>query len=176
MRHTDGMTGRPESSEAVPYYFTYIDQVPGDDVVRILASQLDKALALFRSISKEKSLYRYAPDKWSVRQVLNHISDTERVFVFRAFWFARGLDSPLPDFDQAIAATGGRADGVSWARHVEEFRRVRLATLVLFENLPEDAWMRTGIASGNHFTVRALAWIAAGHFAHHFAILRERYL
>ncbi len=176
MRHTGGMIGRPETTEAAPYYFKYIDQVPGGDVVRILASQLDKALALFRGVSKEKSLRRYAQDKWSVRQVLNHISDTERVFVFRAFWFARGFDSPLPDFDQIIAATGARADDVSWASHVEEFRRVRLATLALFGNLPADAWMRSGIASGNQFTVRALAWIAAGHFAHHMTILRERYL
>lgn len=176
MRHTDGMIGRPERIEATPSYFRYIDQVPGEDVVRILASQLDKALALFRRISKEKSLHRYAPDKWSVRQVLNHLNDAERVFVFRAFWFARGFDSPLPDFGQAVAAAGARADEVPWIRHVEEFRRVRLATLALFENLPADAWMRTGTASGNQFTVRALAWIAAGHFAHHFAILRERYL
>ena len=176
MRQTDGMVGRPESSEAAPYYFTYIDQVRDADIVRTLESQLDKALALFRRISKEKSLFRYAQDKWSVRQVLNHISDTERVLAFRAFWFARGFASPLPDFDQGIAATGARADDISWASHVEEFRRVRLATLAFFQNLPAEAWMRTGVASGNPFTVRALAFIAAGHFEHHVAILRERYL
>jgi hypothetical protein len=176
MSQTDGMMERPERTEAAPYYFKYIDQVPGGDVARILASQLDEALALFSGISEVKSLHRYAPDKWSLRQLLNHISDTERVFVFRAFWFARGLAGPLPDFDQGIAAAGARADEVSWVGHVEEFRRVRLATLAFFRNLPAEAWMRKGIASGNLFTVRALAFIAAGHFAHHMAILRERYL
>jgi uncharacterized damage-inducible protein DinB len=170
------MTGRPESTEAAPYYFTYIDAVPDGDIGRTLASQLDRALALFRRISKETSLHRYAPDKWSVRQVLNHITDCERVIVFRAFWFARGFDTPLPDFDQEIAAREARADDLSWASHVEDFRRVRLGSLSLFENLPADAWMRKGVASGNQFTVRALAWIAAGHFAHHMAVLRERYL
>ena len=176
MSQTDGMMERPERTEAAPYYFTYIDLVRDGDIARILESQLDEALALFSGISREKSLYRYAPDKWSLRQLLNHISDTERVFVFRAFWFARGFESPLPDFDQGTAAAGARADDVQWAVHVEEFRRVRLATLAFFQNLPADAWMRKGIASGNPFTVRALAWIAAGHFAHHMAILRERYL
>lgn len=170
------MIGRPEAAEAAPYFFTYIDKVPDGDIVRILETQLDEALALFPGISEEKSLHHYAPDKWSIRQALNNITDTERVFAFRAFWFARGFASPLPDFDQGIAAAGARADDVSWAAHIEEFRRVRLATLAFFRNLPAEAWMRKGIASGNPFTVRALAFIAAGHFAHHMAILRERYL
>ncbi len=176
MRQTDGMVGRPESTEAAPYYFAYIDKVPAGDIGGILETQLDEALALFSGISEERSLHRYAPEKWSIRQTLSHISDSERVFAFRAFWFARGFPSPLPDFDQTIAATGARADEIVWAIHVEEFRRVRLATLSLFGYLPAEAWMRKGVASGNPFTVRALAFIAAGHFAHHMTILRERYL
>src|SRR5579863_3461243 len=142
------MTGRPEKSEAAGYYFTYIDQVAGDDVVAVLASQLEEAIALFSGVSEEKSLHRYAPEKWSIRQVLNHINDTERSMAFRAFWFARGFDTPLPGFDQNIAAAAAEADKVSWAAHVEEFRRVRLSTLSLFANLPSAAWMRSGIASG----------------------------
>ena len=132
--------------------------------------------AFLSGISEEKSLTRYAPEKWSVRQVVNHVNDTERVFVSRAFWFARGFDSPLPAYDQDIAAAAARADEVSWAGHVEEFRAVRLATLSFFQNLPAEAWSRGGIASGNPFTVRAVAYIIAGHLSHHTAILRDRYL
>ncbi|HLN58016.1 MAG TPA: DinB family protein, partial [Thermoanaerobaculia bacterium] len=106
----------------------------------------------------------------------SHVNDTERVFVSRAFWFARGFDSPLPSFDQDISAAAARADEVSWASHVEEFRAIRLATLAFFRNLQGEAWSRSGIASGNPFSVRALAYITAGHTSHHAAILRERYL
>jgi DinB family protein len=170
------MIGRPQSAEAATYYFSYIDQVPGDDVLRVIESQLDEYLGLFSGISEEKSLHRYAPDKWSIRQVLSHLSDTERLFVFRAFWFARGFDTPLPSFDQHIGVAGAEADKISWAAHVEEFRRVRLATIPFFKNLPPHAWTRSGIASGNPFSVRALAYMVAGHTTHHVIILRDRYL
>ena len=168
------MTGRPQSSEAAPYYFTYINQVTGDDPLATLDTQLDEPL--LATISEEKSLHRYAPDKWSIRQLLNHVTDTERAFAFRALWFARGFDTPLPSYDQNLAAAGAEADRVSWALHVEEFRRVRLATISLFRNMPAEGWTRSGIASDNRFTVRALAYIIAGHFAHHIAVVRERYL
>ena len=170
------MTGLPERTEAPPYYFRYIDRITNGDVVAELASQRDAALDFFSGISEEKSLHRYAPDKWSVRQVLNHVSDTERLFVFRAFWFARGFDSPLPSFDQNVSSAAAGADDISWLRTVEEFDDVRRSTLDFFRNLPKDAWMRRGIASDNPFTVRALAYIVAGHLSHHVAILREKYL
>ncbi|HEV8578685.1 MAG TPA: DinB family protein [Thermoanaerobaculia bacterium] len=168
--------GRPGADEAAPYYFKYIDQVPSDDVVGFLATQLDEAMPFLSGISEEKSLHRYAPGKWSIREVLNHINDGERLFVARAFWFARGFDTPLPSFDQEVSVAAGKADAVSWADHVEEFRGIRLATLSFFRNLPAEAWDRNGIASDLPFTVRALAYIAAGHFIHHAAIVRERYL
>ncbi|MGA7381810.1 MAG: DinB family protein [Terriglobales bacterium] len=168
------MLPRPDATEAAPYYFTYIDQVIGDDPFGDLEKQLNEPL--LASISEEKSLYRYAPDKWSIRQLLNHVTDTERAFAFRALWFARGFDTPLPSYDQNVSAAGARADQVSWAAHVEEFRRVRLATISLFGNLPAEAWTRSGIASDNRFTVRALAYIIPGHFAHHVGVLRERYV
>ncbi len=170
------MTGRPDSSEAAPYYFAYIDLVPGDDPLAAIETQLDEALLLFLKISEEKSLHRYAPDKWSIRQLLNHVTDTERVFCFRALWFARGFDTPLPSFDQNIAVAGAEADRIPWSAHVEEFRRVRLATISLFRNLPPGAWLRTGIASEKRFSVRALAFLTAGHVIHHLNILRDRYL
>jgi hypothetical protein len=161
--------------EAAPYYFTYIDQVAGDDVSSTIEIQLEESLAFFSGISDERSLYRYAPDKWSSRQVLNHITDTERSFAFRALWFARGFETPLPSYDQNIAAAGAEADRIAWSAHVEEFRRVRLSTISLFANMPADAWERRGIASDNTFTVRAMAFILAGHLEHHRKILRDRY-
>lgn len=169
------MIGRPQETEAAPYYFTYINQVSGDDIEAVLANQLDESLSHFSGITEEKSLHRYAPDKWSIREVLNHVSDTERALAFRALWFARGFDTPLPSFDQNIAAAGAQADRIAWTAHIEEFRRVRLATISLFANLPPEAWSRSGIASDNPFTVRALAFIIAGHVSHHARILRERY-
>jgi hypothetical protein len=170
------MLGRPQADEAAPYYFTYINRVTSDDAAGVIGSQLDESLAFLSTISEEQSLHRYAPGKWSIRQALNHVTDTERSFAFRAFWFARGFDSPLPDYDQNVAASGAEADGVPWVAHVEEFRRVRLSTISLVANMPPQAWGRSGIASGNRFTVRALAYIIAGHLTHHLTILRERYL
>jgi hypothetical protein len=170
------MNGHPERTEAAPYYFTYIDLFPDGDIVEVLENQLDQTLSFLSGISEEQSLHRYALDKWSIRQVLNHLNDCERLFNCRALWFARTFDTPLPSFDQNIAAATAQADDYSWASHLAEFRAIRQATVAFFRNLPAEAWLRSGIASGNPFTVRALAYIAAGHVAHHLAIVRERYL
>ncbi len=170
------MPRRPNSDEAAPYYWTYINCTEGDDPVRILESQLDEATGFLQRISEEKSLYRYAPEKWSIRQLLNHVNDTERVFTYRALWFARGYEAPLPSFDQEVAVKTSDADAVPWATHVEEFRRIRLATISLFRNLPAEAWDRSGVASEKRFTVRAMAFITAGHVGHHLKVLREKYL
>lgn len=170
------MNAIPDRTEASDYYFTYIDQVAGGDICGVLRAQLPDTLALLNGITEEQSRYRYASDKWSIRQVVGHLTDTERLFVFRSFWFSRGFDSPLPSFDQHVAVATGGADERSWNSHVEEFRTVREATLAFFENLPADAWARRGVASGNPFTVRALAYLAAGHVIHHSTIVRTRYL
>jgi hypothetical protein len=170
------MLGRPQATEAAPYYFTYINQVEGEDALALMERQLREMPAFLGGISEEKSLHRYAPGKWSIRQVLNHVTDTERAFAFRALWFARGFDAPLPSYDQNVAAAGAEADKIAWAAHVEEFRQVRQATLSLFRGMPAQAWMRSGIASDNRFTVRAMAFIIGGHLEHHAAILRQRYL
>lgn len=169
------MRGRPERSEAAARFFTYIDQVEGEDALAVLHSQVEPWPALFDGISENQSLQRYAPGKWSMREVLSHITDTERAFAYRALWFSRGFAEPLARFDPNTGVAGAGADKIAWARHVEEFRRVRLATISLFENMPEEGWKRGGVAGGNYVTVRALSFIAAGHFAHHCRILRERY-
>ena len=165
-----------DRSEAADYYFTYIDQVGEGDICRILEAQFPETLSFLRSISDAKSLHRYAPDKWTIREVVSHLNDTERLFVSRAFWFARGFESPLPSFDQNQAIVTAGANDRSWNSHLEEFRAVRAASLSFFQNLPEAAWSRRGVASDNPFSVRALAYIAAGHVTHHVRLLRERYI
>ena len=170
------MSRRPGADEAAAYYSVYIDAVSGDDPLAVIERQLGEAPKFFASITDEKSLSRYAADKWSIRQVLNHVTDTERAFAFRALWFARGFAEPLPGFDQNVAAAGIDADAIAWAAHIGEFRDVRQSTVSLFRNLPANAWDRRGVASGNTFSVRALAFIIAGHLEHHQRIVRERYL
>jgi hypothetical protein len=169
------MPGRPQTTEAAPYYSRYIDLVAGDNILDTLKNQLDETTDFLHSISEAESLHRYAPDKWSIRQVLNHVNDTERVFAYRAFWFARGFESALPGYDQDLSVRASAADKVSWAHEVAEFRYIRMTTLALYESLPEAAWLREGIASDYKFTVRALAYIIAGHVAHHVNIIKERY-
>ncbi|MEP6742221.1 MAG: DinB family protein [bacterium] len=170
------MNKRPEANEAAPYYLLYIDRISGDNIVDVLESQLTETVKVLEPVSEEESLHRYAPDKWSMRQLLNHVNDTERVFLFRALWFARGCTDELPSYDQNVAAAAANADEISWANHIEDFRAVREATLTFFRSLPDDAWARGGIASGNRVTVRALSYILAGHLSHHLNILQERYL
>jgi hypothetical protein len=167
---------RPERTEAAAYYFTYIDRIQQDDIVGVMEGQLEDVGKFLASISEEKSLHRYAPEKWSVRQVLSHLNDTERAFAFRALWFGRDFHEALPSFDQNVSVNAAHADEYPWASHVAEFRDIRRATLALFRKLPDEAWGRSGVASGNVVSVRALAYIIAGHVEHHAAILQERYL
>ncbi|HTL04379.1 MAG TPA: DinB family protein [Gemmatimonadales bacterium] len=170
------MIGRPARDEAAEYYFRYIEQVTAPDILGFLAEQQTEALALLRQIPEARSLHRYAPGKWSIKEVIGHLNDTERLFTFRAFWFARGFDTPLPSFDQLVAAEAATADSRSWSDLLLEFATVRAASLTFYRGLPTAAWERRGIASGNPFTVRALAWLTAGHVIHHLGVLRERYL
>jgi hypothetical protein len=170
------MRGRPQTSEAASFYWKYIDRVAGDDPIRALVQQLGEAMELCATVSEELSMHRYAPEKWSMRQALSHVTDTERAFAFRALWFGRGFTGALESFDDKTASTGAEAERVSWDCHMEEFRQVRLSTISLFKNMPEEAWARSGVVGGNPITVKALAFLCAGHAEHHLAILRERYL
>jgi hypothetical protein len=167
--------GRPNEAEAPAWSYRYISLVEGDDILGVFESQRENALPHLSAITEQKSLHRYASGKWSIRQMLNHVSDGERIFAYRALWFARGFSDSLPDFEENTAAVGAEADRLPWAAHVEEFGRVRLATISLFQNMPEAGWTQKGIASGNSVTVRALAYIIAGHTTHHLNVLREKY-
>jgi hypothetical protein len=168
--------GRPAQTDSNADNWRYIQLVAGEDAIAVLRSQHEDASSLFATISEEKSRHSYAPGKWSIRTLLNHISDCERTFAYRAFWFSRSFDQHLPSIDQDVAAAHAGADEVDWLAHVEEFNRVRLSTISLFENMPAAGWDRKGIASNHPITVRALAFLIAGHTAHHLTILRARYL
>lgn len=167
---------RAEHSEAKDYYWKYMDRIQDDDILAALERNGRETAALLRTVADETSRHRYAEGKWSIREATGHVIDAERLFVSRAFWFARGFDAELPSFDQDTAVVSSGADARSWKSLIEEFDAVRASTIAFFRNLPDEAWDRKGIASGNPFTVRALAYITAGHADYHNAILRERYL
>ena len=170
------MRGRPAAGEHAAYYSQYIDRVAGDDVLSVLAEQARGVPAFLRAIGETASLHRYAEGKWSVREVVGHVNDAERVFQGRAWWFARAQKGPLSSFDPDSCARSARAHETPWAALVDEFEAVRASTLAFFRALDEEAWTRTGTASDNPFSVRALAYICAGHVAHHLEIVRDRYL
>jgi hypothetical protein len=166
---------RPASSEYAPSYSGYVSAVPDGDLLSLLARQGRETVKLLRGINEKKSRYRYAPGKWTIREVAGHVSDAERVFTYRALRFARGDATPLASFDENAWGDATNADARALADHIEELAAVRAATLALFRGFSEDQFARSGTASGHQITVRALAYITAGHERHHVKILRERY-
>jgi uncharacterized damage-inducible protein DinB len=163
---------RPAADEAATFYRRYIDAVPDGDVRATLAAQIDATAAL---VDGADAGHAYAPGKWTVRQVVQHLADAERIFATRLLRIARGDATPQPGFDENAYADATAADTRPLADVADDLRAVRASTLALLGGLPADAWSRTGIVSGHPVSVRALAWIAAGHERHHAAILRERY-
>jgi hypothetical protein len=167
---------RPDVSEYAPFYAGYVAGVPDGDLIALLEQQGRETVALLGAISEEKSDHRYAPGKWTIREVLGHIIDGERVFSYRALTFARGDAGPLPSFDENAWAAASNAGRRTMQDLLTEYRAVRAATVALFRSFGEAEFARSGIASKNPVTVRALAYIVAGHERHHVRILRERYL
>ena len=167
---------RPVAGEFLPYYGTYIDQVPEGDIVSTLSAQIGGTLSLIRSIPEAVGDKRYAPDKWSIREVLGHVIDAERIFVYRALRFARADETPVPGFDENTYVTNAPFSHVSLSDLADEFGHVRAATVHFFRNLDEEAFARRGSANGAAISVRALAYILAGHEIHHVNVLRTRYL
>lgn len=169
------VTGRPATTEYAEFYAGYVARVPGDDVVGFLEHQLRRIERSFDGLAPTLAAHRYGEDKWSVRQVLGHVLDAERVFAYRALTFARGDQAALPGFDPDRWESAAAHDDRDAASLVEELVLVRRSNLLLFARLPNGSWRHTGVASGVEVSVRALAFILAGHAEHHLAILRERY-
>jgi hypothetical protein len=167
---------RPDKTEHHHYYSNYIDQVPDGDILTMLRSGIDETAALLKNQPASIADFRYAPGKWTVREVINHLVDSERTFGFRAFWFARKGAGELPSFDQEPFVTEARTEGRSLDSLFDEWRTVRASNLALFETIDDAASVNTGIASGYRFTVRAFPWIIAGHEIHHRKQLKDRYL
>jgi len=167
---------RPEREEYAPSLAGYVARIAdNEDVVAVLADQVDQVVDRFERMPEARGNYRYAPEKWSIKQVLGHLSDSERVFAYRALRIGRGDTTPLPSFDDRAYTTEMRAEERTLADLVEEWGAVRHATLALFRHLPASAWQRRGVASNNPISVRALAYVIAGHVRHHFEVLDTRY-
>ena len=168
--------GRPGEAEFDPFYGRYIERIESDDILRVLARQLTEIDEVLGGLDAEKARYRYAPDKWTVRQVVGHVVDSERIFATRALCVARGEAQPLPGFDENAYAAASRADTRSLADLLRELEHLRRSNISLFEGLNDEAWESMGIANGAPISVRAIAWILAGHADHHLNVIRERYL
>ena len=176
MQATAQAIAAPDASEYAPYYGRYITLVGGNDVVAALEDQPRETLALLSTLSEEQGDYRYAPGKWSIKEMLGHVIDAERVFSYRALRFARNDRTPLASFEQDDYVRAGGFGHRRLADLIEEFVCVRRATVWLFRTLSPEAWMRRGIASDNPVSVRAVAYIVAGHELHHRRVLQEKYL
>jgi hypothetical protein len=169
-------TIKPAKGEFLPYYEKYINLVASGDILSTLSTQMAATQALLHSLPASVATYRYAPGKWSVNELIGHLIDSERIFAARALRFARNDATPLPGFEQDDYVSNSSFDSYPLGELASELESVRESTIFLFKHLQEDAWMRRGIANGAEVSVRALAYIIAGHELHHREMLQARYL
>jgi hypothetical protein len=167
---------RPEATEYAPYYERYIALAREPGAVEALEAQLAEMMPFLRGLTEAQGALRYAPDKWSIKQVLGHVMDTERVFGYRALRFARADRTPLPGFDENVFARVAPYDAAPLATVIADFETLRRSTLALFRSFDESAWPRLGVANQVEMSVRAIAYVIAGHARHHVNVIRERYL
>jgi len=167
---------RPVETEYAPYYQSYVNQVNENDIIAVLRSELDDLDVLLDRVPNDKETYAYEEGKWTIRQVIGHLIDGERVFGYRAFCIARGEKQNLPGFEQDDYLQTAPYNNIDLEDLLSEMRLVRLSNIAMFRTLDEEAWQRVGIANNNGVTVRAIAFIMAGHVRHHMNVLRERYL
>jgi len=169
------VVARPEPGEYAPYYDRYISLVPGSDILATLDSQRRQTVLLLSGREEEDGDSRYAPDKWNAKEALGHLCDTERIFAYRALRIARADQTPIEGFEQDDYVRNGPFANRPLAEVIEDYIAVRRATITLFRNLDEAAWSRRGVANKNEMSVRALAYLIAGHELHHRRILEEKY-
>lgn len=167
---------RPGDNEYAPYYGTYVDKVADGDVFMLLASQIHETLGLLRALDDEQARFRYADNKWSIKEVVGHMVDTEKIFAYRALRAARGDNQPIPGFEQDDYVSNTNFDDRSLDSLLDELHHVRESTLLFFSSLSQDEQMRSVNASGVDFTARAILYIIAGHEKHHLDVLKEKYL
>jgi hypothetical protein len=167
---------KPNETEYLPYYGKYISRVSDGDIIDSLSKQLEETLVLLQSIPESQAGFRYAPDKWSIKELVGHLIDTERIFAYRALRFARNDQTPVPGYEQDDYVRNASFDAYPLSDLAAEFESVRRSNLFLFKHLNDEAWTRKGVANGSEASVRALAYIIAGHELHHRAVLREKYL
>jgi hypothetical protein len=170
------MSNRPAPSEYSAQQSRYVDLVPEEDIVAALEEQARTSAAMFSRLSDAEASFRYAPDKWSVKGIIGHVGDSERVFAYRALAIARGEAVSLPGFDENGYAKSAMFDDRTLTELVDEYVAIRKATVALLRGLPDEAWDRRGVANENAITVRGQAYVALGHERHHLNVLRERYL
>ena len=164
------MSNRPAATEGA-----YIALVPEDDIIPAMEAQTRETEKILRSISEQKAAFRYAPDKWTIKTLVRHFTDAERIFAYRILSFARGEKQPLPGFEEGDYAAESAADERKLSDLIDEYRAVRSATLALLRGLSAAAWDRAGTANGKKVSVRALAFGVLGHERHHLSVLREKY-
>src|ERR1044072_410220 len=167
---------RPEKTEYNEYYERYVSLVNETEIVQVLENQQAELREIFERIDEEKSLYAYAEGKWTIKEVLGHLSDGERIFAYRALRISRADETPIEGFEQDGYIENSNFNGTKLSDLLDEFLLIRKSNVIFFRNLTADAWTRAGTASDSPVTVRAVAYIMAGHVRHHIRILRERYL
>ncbi|MCU5376248.1 DinB family protein [Bacillus cereus] len=167
---------RPQVSEYNSYYATYISLVSDGNIIHILEQQIKETNLLLKRISDSEGLFRYAPTKWSIKEVIGHIADTERIMAYRLLAIARGETAELPGYNDEMYVLKAAFDKQSMQDLLENFIVVRQSTLHLLKSLDKDTWLQRGNANKSEVTVRALAYIIAGHELHHLQIIKERYL
>jgi hypothetical protein len=166
---------RPAANEYAPYYASYVSLVPEEDVMEAIDRQSSETQRLLAGLDEARAAFRYAEGKWSIKEVIGHLVDAERVFGYRAAAIARGDRQPLPGFDEVEYVRNARFDSWRIGDLAEAYAVSRRANVLMFRNLPEESWTREGTANANAVTVRALAAILVGHERHHLGVLRERY-
>lgn len=166
----------PAEGEYIPYQSLYLEKVPAGNLVHILEQSLEQTLATLSALTNEQAEYAYAPGKWTIKQVLIHINDCERILAYRALCIARGEQLPLPGFEQDDYVTAANLSERNMSDMLEEFRSIRMATLTLIKSFNSEIINRKGNANKHPITVNALCYVIAGHELHHMSIIRERYL
>lgn len=170
------MLVRPSKDEYPEYHHRYVGKVPQGDILDLIEEQIRTTAGFLGTINEEKANYRYAPDKWSIKQVIGHLNDIERLFQYRAMSFARNDKTALPSMEQDDWVAGANFDGRTLADLTGEYLAVRAAGLTLFKSFNDEMWIRKGTASGFDFSVRSVPFILAGHDVHHIGVIKDRYL